>query len=189
MEISKFKDFENFTIFCDMDGVLTNFHKRFREIESNVDNLNPDEYNEVNGKLSMWDIINEEGLEWWSEMEWMEDGEDLWDHINKYNHVKICSAPSRHENSSKGKMIWINRELGIEQDTYTRSPKFTKWEENSEIILNSQKYMFNGRFPNSILIDDTPKQVNNWIKNGGIAILHVSTEQTIKELDEILRSL
>ena len=38
----------------------------------------------------------------------------------------------------------------------------------------------------SILIDDTPKNIKEWIENGGIGIIHTDINRTIKELDSIL---
>lgn len=179
---------KEFTIYCDMDGCLTNFVKRFQDIKDNANNLIPNDYDKANGKFSMWKLIGDEGLEWWSEMEWMSDGKSLWDYIKQFDPT-ICSAPSRDPLSLKGKMIWINRELNINQTNPTLSPKFKRWEEDSKIILNSQKFLFNKRFPNSILIDDTPNQINNWINNGGIGILHTSADDTIQQLEEIIKNL
>ena len=169
-------------------GCLTDFSKRFQEIKSNKRGLTPEEYDKVNGKYSMWRLIGQEGIEWWSEMDWMPDGKVLWDYIKKYDPI-ILSAPSRDPASAKGKMIWINRELGFNQPSATVSPKNHRWDEDSKVILNSQKYMFNKRYENSILIDDTPNQVDNWVNNGGIGILHTSANDTIFKLEEIINNL
>jgi len=189
--IKKFDEYPSpdFTIFCDLDGCLTDFEKKFREIPTNRKGLNPTEYDKIHGKFSMWKLIDNEGVEWWSDMEWMPDGKKLWEYISQFN-VKICSSPSRQPDSLKGKIIWIRRELGIDQESATISPKLRRWEEDSKIILNSEKFLFNKRFPNSILIDDTPNQVDNWRRNGGgIAILHKSADETIKELSKIISKL
>ena len=169
-----------FTYICDMDGVLTAFEESFLSISGG---LLPDEYDDINGKFSFWKLIETKGLAWWADMPWIDGGKELWEFINKDNDAIICSSPSRSILSSKGKMIWINRELGIEQSVATRSPKNTKWEADSRIILSSQKYLFNNRYPNSILIDDTPKQINNWRDKGGLAVLHKGdAAETIAEL-------
>lgn len=179
---------KEFQIFQDMDGCLTDFEGNFKNIKANKDNLNPNEYDSVNGKFSMWRLIEPEGIEWWSEMPWKEDGKQLWNYIKQYDPI-ILSAPSRDADSSRGKMIWIERELGISQPSPTVSPKNHRWDEDSKVILNGQKYMFNKRYPNSILIDDTERQIDNWVNSGGIGILHTSTEDTINQLKEIIDNL
>jgi hypothetical protein len=189
-KVLKFGDFSTdrpFTYFCDMDGVLTAFEERFSAISGG---LSPDEYDKKHGKLSFWKLIETEGLSWWSDMEWIKGGKEIWDFINKDNDAIICSSPSRSPLSSKGKVIWIERELGIKQESATRSPKNSRWDVDSRIILASQKYLFNQRYRNSILIDDTPKQINNWREKGGIAVLHKGdAAETIAELKRITSEL
>jgi len=188
MEIIKFNNYKNYQIFCDMDGVLTDFENRFINIPANTEKLSFDEYDEKYGKYSAWEIIEEEGIRWWSHMPWIKDGKKLWEFINKNNDVIICSSPSRSILSSNGKVIWIERELGIKQNEATRSPK--RWDNDSRIVLSSQKYLFCNRFKNSILIDDTPKQINNWVNAGGIGILHTGdVELTINKIKDIVSKL
>ena len=189
-KVLRFGDFSTkrpFTYFCDMDGVLTAFEQRFLAISGG---LTPDEYDAKHGKFAFWQLIETKGLEWWSEMPWIEGGKEIWNFINKDNDAIICSSPSRSPLSSKGKVIWIERELGIKQESSTRSPKNAKWAADSRIILASQKYLFNKRYPNSILIDDTPKQINNWRNNGGIGVLHKGdAAETIAELKKITSTI
>jgi hypothetical protein len=189
-KVLRFGDFSTdrpFTYFCDMDGVLTAFEQRFLDISGG---LLPDEYDAKYGKFSFWKLIETKGLAWWADMPWIDGGKEIWEFINSNNDAMICSSPSRSPLSSKGKMIWIQRELGIEQAAATRSPKNPKWAADSRIILGSQKYLFNKRYPNSILIDDTPKQINNWRNNGGLAVLHKGdAAETIAELKRITQDL
>jgi hypothetical protein len=178
---------KTFTVYLDMDGVLTNFNGDFQNIPSNIERLTFEEYEEKNGKTSSWKIIDEMGLKWWSEMSWLPDGKELWNYMSKYDPT-ILSAPSRYPNSAsaKGKVIWVNRELGLNIENATRSPKPNKWEEGSRMILSSQKYLFAKRYPNSILIDDTKKKIVEWRNNGGIGILHTDTKSTIEKFKEII---
>lgn len=166
-----------------MDGVLSNFVKRFKELESNKENLTPNEYDKKHGKWSIWNLIDEGGLEWWSEMEWMPDGKELWDFILPYNPT-ILSAPSKNPLSRQGKMIWLKRNLNIKQDFYTVNPH--KWQPHYKIIFNSKKFLF-AKNKYDILIDDTPSKIRDWIDAGGTGILHTSTKETIDKLNEILK--
>lgn len=177
-----------FQIYVDMDGVLTDFDQDFMDIKINKKNLNFYEYDKKYGKFSAWKAIDDVGLTWWSDMSWRTDGKELWEYVSQYNPT-ILSAPSRHPNSSRGKVIWVNRELGFDIKSATRSPKPQKWETDSKMILCSQKYLFSKRYNNSILIDDTQKKIDDWTGNGGIGILHKNTKDTIDQLEKILSNL
>ena len=185
-----FKTFENFKnekkdtdfhIFCDMDGVLTNFEKRFKELDSNTENLSPSEYDAKHGKWSIWDLIDD-GVKWWSDMEWMPDGQKLWQWLMPYK-VTILSAPSKQQTSRDGKLIWLKRNLHIKQNFYTVNPR--KWKPHYKIIFNKDKWKF-ARSKNDILIDDTKSKVDAWRAAGGTAIHHISASKTIRELKDIM---
>lgn len=186
MDIKLYEEFmadkNKYHIFCDMDGVLTNFEKRFKDIKSNTENLSPNEYDSKHGKWSIWKLIEPEGITWWSEMEWMTDGKQLWDYIKNHKPT-ILSAPSKDPDSPLGKLKWINNNLDINQKFYTINPK--KWKEHYRIIFNSKKYLF-VRSKYDILIDDTPEKVEKWRNAGGTAILHKNAKNTITELEKLL---
>ena len=52
-------------------------------------------------------------------------------------------------------------------------------------FTGSQKGMY--AFEGSVLIDDRQKNIDHWIENGGIGIVHTSAENTINEL-KLLRN-
>jgi hypothetical protein len=172
-------------IFCDMDGVLCDFDKAFKS--SNDDGLSFEEYDKVNGKGSGWAIISKQGEGYWSNLEWMPDGKELWDYLNTISAPTILSSPSREYSSIKGKMKWINVNLGISQDTPTTKSK--DWDKSTRIILSSHKHLYVLPDPNvkSILIDDTQSKIDKWTEAGGIGILHTSTVDTISKLQDIIK--
>jgi hypothetical protein len=58
-----------YNIYCDMDGVLTDFETRF---EHYTGYSNPKEYEDEFGSAAFWNIIDGEvGIKFWSEMPWM----------------------------------------------------------------------------------------------------------------------
>tara|TARA_R110000772_G_scaffold81439_2_gene173235 strand:+ start:23082 stop:23714 length:633 start_codon:yes stop_codon:yes gene_type:complete len=185
---------QNFKLYVDLDGVLTDFDKRFVELKENTENLNSHEYEDKYGKSAFWELIEKYGLDWWSNMEWMPDGKELWEHVLKYDPC-ILSAPSRSQTCVEGKTIWCKRELGIEQELPTispkvhKDPKYNRWDIDTQMIINTQKYLFAKRFKNSILIDDTKKKIDGWKEKGGIGILHKDTESTIEKLNKIIEDL
>ena len=151
---------KQYKIYCDMDGVLTNFEKAYFNL-TGVD-LAGRHLNDKN----FWDPINSAGYEFWVNMEWMPDGKKLWSVISKYN-PDLLSAPSRSNDSRVGKFDWVQKELpGV------------------PLILRSASRKREFAAPNHILIDDREDNINGWIEDGGEGILHKSAEETLKILKE-----
>jgi hypothetical protein len=149
-----------YKIYCDMDGVLTNFNKAYFDL-TGVD-ITGQHFNDKN----FWDPINNAGYDFWVNMEWMPDGNDLWKVISKYNPI-LLSAPSRNNDSRVGKFDWVQRELpGV------------------ELILRSASRKREFAAPNHILIDDRADNIQGWIEDGGEGILHTSAAETLKILRE-----
>ena len=174
---------QNFRIFCDLDGVLTNFRDAFKKI--NPEGLDPDVHEAKYGKGSIWPLINEQGISYWENLEWLKDGRELWSYLQQYDPT-VLSAPSRHWSSRKGKMKWINTNLGITQQTYVS--KSRDWDKTTRIILSQHKYAYVIDGTQCILIDDTPSKIEKWVEAGGIGILHTSTIDTISKLENILKT-
>jgi len=156
---------QKYTIYCDMDGVLTDFDKQFEKISGGVP---PRQYEETNGKNVFWKLIDDAGVGFWVGMPWMPNGKKLWDYISKYN-PSILSAPSQQNESRLGKRLWVRNNL---------SPK-------PKVILASAQNKQNYAGTNRILIDDRPSNVEQWRSKGGIGILFISTEQTISDLQKL----
>jgi hypothetical protein len=98
----------NYTIYSDMDGVLSDFDKRFMEFS---DGIPPGQYEQRRGKEEFWKLIDDTvGVPFWAGMDWMSDGKEYWNYIEKYNPI-ILSAPSKKEESKYGKRIWKKRNM------------------------------------------------------------------------------
>ena len=148
----------NWKVYCDMDGVLVNFEKRFSELAS----LSPKEYNEVNGVEEFWKTIDDKGVGFWVGMEWMDGGKELFNLLKENFNIELLSSPSRAKNSRLGKRLWVkNHKLGVKL--------------NLEYSRNKHKYAA----PNHILIDDREDIIEDWVSKGGIGIIHTSTKNTI----------
>lgn len=152
-------------LYCDMDGVLTDWDGAFMKIAGG---LSADEFTEKYGEGKMWALINSKGVDWWANMKWMSDGKQLWQYIKEYKPI-ILSKPSLHKNCLIGKRKWIERELGSKQPFILERDK--------------SKYASKG----SILIDDQVNNVYPWKQRGGIGILHKNADETIGRLKNILR--
>ena len=88
-----------YDIFVDMDGVLTDFERRFEQFAG----VTPDEYTSQKtiqfGKEKadeqFWNLIDKEiGVRFWAGMPWMPEVEKLYNHNTKYKPT-ILTSPSR----------------------------------------------------------------------------------------------
>ena len=152
-------------IYCDMDGVLVDFNKRFGELSA----WGPEKFIEKNGLDEFWELIDGRGVGFWVGMEWMEDGKTLWEYLKSNHNVELLSSPSRAENSRLGKRLWVrNHKLGVKL--------------NLAYSKNKKKYAA----PNHVLIDDRKDNIEDWESKGGVGILHTSAEDTITKLLHIV---
>ena len=155
----------NYTIYSDMDGVLSDFDKRFMEFS---DGIPPGQYEQRRGKEEFWKLIDDTvGVPFWAGMDWMSDGKEYWNYIEKYNPI-ILSAPSKKEESKYGKRIWKKRNMP-----------------NSKMILVPAWKKKEYANPTSILIDDRADNINQWEAAGGIGILHTDAASTIAKLKKL----
>jgi hypothetical protein len=155
----------NYTIYSDMDGVLSDFDKRFMEFS---DGIRPNEYETRFGSDKFWELIDDKvGVPFWAGMDWMPDGKTYWEYIEKYNPI-ILSAPSRNNESRYGKRIWKKRNMP-----------------STKMILAYAKDKKNYANSTSILIDDREDNIKQWQEAGGIGILHTSAANTIAQLKKL----
>ncbi len=155
---------KEYTIYSDMDGVLVDFNERFKRFSKGIP---PTEYEQKFGKDKFWELVDGIGVRFWVGMDWMSDGKQLWNYIKEYNPT-LLSSPSRSNYSRIGKRIWRKRNLPSTKLVLARA-------------ANKQNYAD----PNSILIDDRESNIDQWIKAGGIGILHTDTASTINKLKEL----
>jgi len=149
-----------YQIYIDMDSVLTDFLRAFKDIgKGDLRDLSSKE---------RWNIIDAQGLSWWSDMPWMIDGKMLWNFVKKFKPI-VLSAPSNKIESKIGKMIWVRKQLG------KGIPLELKKAEDKKHFSHNR----------AILIDDMPDNINSWRAEGGIGILHKSAKQTIEELKKL----
>ena len=152
-----------YLIYCDMDGVLTDFDKAYFEltgVRSDVakQKLEPQQF---------WFPIKNAGRNWWKNMDWNPGGKKLWAYIRKYDPI-LLSAPSQERSSKVGKRGWVNDNLS-----------------GTKLIMTSSHNKKKYATPKSILIDDTKRNIDDWNGSDGIGIHHTSTSKTINELKKL----
>lgn len=156
--------FPKYEIYCDMDMVLTNFEKRFvdelrregpkyysKEVINQV--TRPKHFEKLEGQTEFWSFIDGLGPDFWSGMEWMPNGRELWDFIKPYNPI-ILTSPSRHNASRLGKRLWVKEHLS------PVPPVEFRFGEAKSDFANE----------NTILIDDKPSNLHAFAAKGGIAL-------------------
>ena len=159
-----------YTIFCDLDGVLVDFDKGYKDL-TGVTTKHADSQ----GKEVFWDTFRQ-GLEdkdiseyeYWKDLSWMPDGKELWSFIKSYDPY-ILSAPTRDPESKTGKKAWVSDNLGKVKGLI--------------LVYAYKKPEYSGK--NRILIDDRAQTIKEWRSKGGIGILHTSTSDTIEKLKKL----
>ena len=160
-----------YQIYCDMDGVLTDFEKRFvtllreegpkyysKAIIAQV--TRPKHFEKLEGQEEFWRFIDQYiGLEFWSEMEWMPNGKALWEFIQPYSPI-ILTSPSEDNTSRLGKRLWVKNHIAEIYDTFQAPPVEFRFGEAKSDFANE----------NAILIDDKPSNLEAFASKGGIAL-------------------
>jgi len=162
--INEVAEATKYKIFSDMDGVLTDFNASFKK---RADGIAPSDYEKKFGKDKFWELIDGEGVGYWVGMPWMEDGKQYWDYIKNYD-TELLSSPSRSSTSRLGKRLWVRNNMPGIKLTLAQAAK-------------KQNYAA----PNHILIDDRKSNIDQWIAQGGIGILHTSASDTISQLKKL----
>ena len=150
LEAHPVKEIPQYKIYCDMDGVITDFESRFEHYSG----MSPKEYENKHGIKAFWNLIDVEvGIVFWSDMDFMPQGKALWNFISPYS-PDLLTSPSRDNNSRLGKNMWAKGNLNPQPKVIFAYSK------------DKQRYANE----NSILIDDKPSNIAEWTASGGIAI-------------------
>lgn len=158
MDVRKYimKEGSSYKIYLDMDGVITDFEGAF----NNLTGKKPKEV------PHFWEYLKDNS-NFWTKMSWYPGGKLIWAFVKNLNPF-ILSAPIQDPSCIIGKGEWIDKNLGRD------IPR----------IFDAQKWKYANS--HSILIDDLPKNIKAWEKNGGIGILHKRSVRTLQKLKQIL---
>jgi|SRR5579862_7629560 len=156
-------------VYVDMDGVLADFAAGFQEISGMSEDAVTNE--------ELWAAIEAYGkAKFFAHLPWMAGGKEMWNFITQnFLKVKILSALGKSDATNKlttqGKTSWLRHHL----------PNL----HSDDIILveNKHKKRHYSR-PGDIIIDDTPVVIQEWVKKGGIGILHKTAQETMNQLKQ-----
>lgn len=155
-------------IYLDMDGVIANFEKRYREIND----MSPREAEKQKKFNHFFDeFISAKSF---ATLDLMPGARELIVflqnlHMNRAIPTEILSSTAneeRYDEISTQKKIWLQTH-GI-----SFKPNFVPGKKN--------KWKF--ATPDSIIIDDTESVIDDWRKAGGIAIWHKDVPTTVAQL-------
>lgn len=175
-------------VYVDMDGVLADMEKRFKEISGGY---LPKEHEAKYGKGSFWKVIGQKDHStgkpkypnFWLELETMPDAHELWNFIstNFVDPKPVVLTAGQGASITQHKTQWFHKHFGspttkvILATAGWKKPEYTlKYPEN-ELVTH-------------VLVDDTKRNIDVWndpTKNR-IAILHTSAAQSIAELKKFL---
>jgi 5'(3')-deoxyribonucleotidase len=186
-----------YKIHCDMDGVLVDFErgvvaainkqlvskdpfrpkaaaKIFKELGRNyitLADIKKDSSTSSSAARSYMYALVEDNEDWWATLPWQPGGKKLWSYIKQFN-PEILTAPmdkGGKTGSLAGKRRWVEKNLKIDPN---------------RIIFEHEKWKYavldNGE--QNILIDDFKSKIEPWDTAGGIGILHINANTTIKIL-------
>lgn len=158
----KENDNEELIVYIDLDDVLCDFEKQFKKyLKTDLTTL---QYIFKYGKKDFYNKLESFGKNYWSQMDWTQDGKELWNYFKPYNPT-ILSTPIDTIDCEEGKIEWVQKNLG--EDVFVILEK------------NKEKYAK----MDALLIDDRIENVEKFIHNKGKAIQHVNTKQTIETFE------
>jgi len=152
------------TIYIDMDGVIADFSKRYKE----KFHVTPEETRNNKEFNSYFDKFISDGE--FSTLDLMPDATELLNFVSKLDTPKeILSSTARPQNHG---MIAPQKQMWLNKHNIHYKANF--------VPGKSLKYKY--ATSNSIIIDDTQSVIDDWNKAGGIGILHTDAISTIANL-------
>lgn len=162
-------------IYCDMDEVLVDFIPATNQI------LKSKGHKRLQNKLywrglykdeEFWPVLRDV-KDFWTSLPPRDDIEELWNFISPHEPHILSARTKFSDTCEDGKRKWLKTHLGLVERVH--------------IVRRSEKKLFardeHGN-PN-ILIDDNPKNCEEFEQAGGIAIRHTSAKRTINKLKKI----
>lgn len=162
-------------IFVDMDGVLSNFKDKFKQVYNSEPLIHyPGEEVTISQYKNYFRNFVLDG--YFNLLDPMPDfklGFTFLQTINNSYNVNILSSTAREE--------------FLDELTYQKTQWLNRYNINFPAIFVPGKHLKqNYSGPGKVLIDDTELNIQQWIDKGGIGIYHKSWIRTIDELTHIL---
>ena len=163
------EEIKKYVIYVDLDGTLVDFAKKSREV-TGIDL--PSDAMDSKTKRRFWGAIKRyenDGHEFWGEMDFMPDGRILWDYIKKYDPIVLTASGSVGD-APREKREWVAKHLGPSVKC---------------IVVSAGADKASYAASNHILIDDASKAIKPLAAAGGIPVFHRSALESIQELQRL----
>jgi len=148
-------------IYLDMDGVIADFNKRYKELYK-IEPKDADTYKTFDKFFTMF-IADRQ----FAKLDLMPDAMELINYLRSLSiPTEILSSTSSEKRDAEireQKIDWLNKH-------------------NIEFPVNlvpGKRFKRDFSNENSLLIDDTPQNIDQWRTEGGVGILHTDTITTI----------
>ena len=156
------------TLYLDMDGVLCNFEKAYRKIT---------EKREKDHKYFREAVMTYKIFE---DLEFMPDAQELLNHVSGIFNVNIEILTSLGTfDTTQGNAAKYQKMDWLKNNNIPYRPNFVRSKEEKSMYAS----------PTSILIDDSIGCVKPFEFEGGHAILHKNSKDTIKELTMVIEQI
>lgn len=156
---------EEIRILCDLDGVIFFWEKAAADIlgidiedktiREELKSGKRIEYFVDGGESKMWEILDQKGDKFWEDIEMLPWGKDLYNRLREETNL-FCflSSPSSDPSCASGKIKSLKKHFG---------------EKFNDFLLGKQKHFCANK--NSLLIDDSEKNVDKFEEYGGNVFL------------------
>lgn len=162
-------------LFSDIDGVLADFLKGFREFFT--EKYGEKGWLEINKED--WLLLKKEWPTFWADLEYEQYALDLWRVISPYRPSLLTAAPPSWPSAGVGKTIWAKRML----------PKFGYHpSQQVHTVMRADKKNF-AKQPDgtpNILIDDMAKNIQEWSAAGGLGIVYIPSMGAIRNVQRTI---
>ena len=154
------------TIYCDLDGVLTDFRKGCENLDA------------IEGTKVDWAKVHKLGPDFWADLDWTSDGKEFIDWLVKF--CKDCSidlcilSAVNYSDGVKGKQIWIDEKI-------PSVPKQNRY----FVRFGKDKVKYAAK--NALLIDDYGKNVEGFIMAGGQGVRYKNFQQAKEEIIALVK--
>ena len=152
------------TLYLDMDGVLANFDKAYRQLDPKKED-----------RVRFRDAVMLHRI--FEDLEFMPDAQELLNHVSKLRgvNVEILTSMGTFE-TIRGHQAKIQKMHWLDKHNIPYKPNFVR--------TKTEKAQY--ATPESILIDDSPGCITPFIAAGGHGILHTSAKESIRVLDSTI---
>ena len=171
-ELGRLREEESeYKVYLDMDGVIADFDKRFKDITG----MAPKDFENKYGKDEFWKVIDEDNkISFWVGIPEMPGAKALVDAVKKYN-FELLTSPSAKKQSYLGKILWVRNHSSL----FGGKPRINFKRAKEKHLVKPQLAK------TDILIDDREDTIGRWNAAGGTGIVYKNISQVLNDLGKL----